>query len=389
MLDDKKLEKAIKSILKRLGKVNTLYIRKIATQIKKIGELSQSSVNAMVEMLEMGANVAEINQALQMATLMNSKDIYALYQQVLDDTYTDPRFADYLKNNPLPEPRRQRIARYANAVARQTAGSMVNLSNTTVVSQTYRNAVDLAILTVGSGVGDYKSAIRGTIKDIGQAGMQVRYPSGYHRRLDTAVRQNVIDGAKQIAVQASFEIGEHLGFDAVELSAHARPAPDHAPVQGRIFLNGDYEMMQIGSPFRDIDGKVYGGFRRPIGEWNCMHIPTPFSTEFSIRRFTPEQLDAFNEENEKGCIIGKKHYTTYQASQLMRQIETQIRREKDTAVAAQAAEDDELRADCQKRINALAARYTLVSKASGVAPRRDRMMVAGFKRAKTNQTSPK
>ena len=389
MLDERELEKAINSILSRLDVVNTLYIQKIAAQIRKIGELSPSSVNAMVEMLEMGANVAEINQALQMATTLNAQEVYALYQQVLNDTYTDTRFSAFLEDNPLPEPRRQRITRYANAVARQTAGAMVNLSNTTITSQTYRNAIDLAILTVGSGVGDYKSAMRSTIQQLGQAGMQVRYPSGYKRRLDTAVRQNIVDGAKQIAVQASFEIGEHLGFDAVELSAHARPAPDHAPVQGRVFLNGDYQMMQIGSPFKDIDGRVYSGFRRPIGEWNCMHIPTPFSTEYSIRRFTPEQLDAFNEENEKGCVIGKKHYTTYQASQLMRQIETQIRREKDTAVAAQAAGDDKLRADCQRRISTLAARYTMVSKVSGVGPRRNRMRVAGFKMVKLNATSPK
>lgn len=71
----------------------------------------------------------------------------------------------------------------------------------------------------------------------------------------------------------------------------------------------------------------------------------------------------------------------------MRRIECGIRREKDTAVAAQAAGDDQLRVDCQLRINHLSGLYKQVTDASGLTPRRERMTVEGFKQAKKDLIS--
>ena len=72
---------------------------------------------------------------------------------------------------------------------------------------------------------------------------------------------------------------------------------------------------------------------------------------------------------------------------MMRDIETQVRREKDAAVAAQAAGDDVLRQDCQRNINALVKRYAEVAKASGAAEKRQRMTVDGFRRAKVPENA--
>ena len=215
--------------------------------------------------------------------------------------------------------------------------------------------------------------------------MQVVYESGYHRRLDTAIRQNVIDGANQIAQNCSIMMGEELGYDAYEISAHARSAPDHEPIQGRVFSKADFDNIQNGRPFQDIDGTMYRAIRRPIGEWNCMHIAMSFSTKYSTRRYTDEQLKAWEAENKKGCVIEGKQYSIYQAGQLMREIETEIRRQKDVAVAAQRAGDDTLRQSCQKKINALSRKYNDVAKASGITPRRDRMTVQGFKAVSVNK----
>ena len=73
----------------------------------------------------------------------------------------------------------------------------------------------------------------------------------------------------------------------------------------------------------------------------------------------------------------------------MRRIECEIRREKDTAVAAQAAGDDQLRVDCQLRINHLSGLYKQVTDAFGLTPRRERMTVEGFRRAKILDKSEK
>lgn len=369
-------------LVNRFEEVNDFYIMKVAEQIARIGELNQSSINMLTVMAEMNENIAAINTKLAKVLKIATNDLYRLYEQALNETYTDPRFARALKETPFTEIQKQRLEHFAQAVSRQTAGTMQNLSNTTAVSSAYRDAVDKAVLAVSSGLGDYKSATRQVIRDLGHNGMQVQYESGYHRRLDTAIRQNIIDGAKQIAQQGSDMMGEELGYDAFEISAHARSAPDHEPIQGHVFLKEEFEKLQTQQPFQDVEGRQYEAVKRPIGEWNCMHFAMSFSTKYSARKYTDAQLQQFIDTNNAGCEIDGKQYTIYEASQLMRQIETETRREKEVANLARVAGDDDLRRECQKKINALARKYSSVAKASGIKPRKDRMRVEGFRMVK-------
>lgn len=380
MLTEQQLEAVLKIIQRRFDSLNTVYIRKIAEQIKKIGGLSQSSINRLTVMAEVTSDVTEITRMLANATALTIPEIYGIYQQAAQQAYTDDRFKSAFVSNPQALSRVEpRVNWLANAMARQTASMITNISNTTLVSRTYRDAVDTAITAVSSGLADYKAATRTALRTVGYNGMVVQYPSGYRRRLDTAIRQNVINGVNQIAQQGAMIAGEELGYDAVELSAHLRSAPDHEPVQGRVFLTAEFEKMQAGLPFVDVDGNAYLAFKRPIGEWNCMHIPLPFSTKHSVRRYTDAQLKDWKDRNDDGCDIDGKHYTTYAAGQLMRKMETEVRRLKDTANAARIAGDDVLRRQCQTQINAISVKYAQISSLSGIKQRRDRMVVEDFK----------
>ena len=380
MLTEQELEAVLKVIQRRFDSLNSLYIRKIAEQIKKIGGLSQSSINRLVIMAEVTSDVSEITRMLEQATLLTTNEIFALYQQAAQQVYTDDRFRQAFVSNPQAFSRVEpRVTWFANAMARQTANAVMNLSNTTLISRTYRNAVDTAITAVSSGLTDYKSATRAALRAVGYNGMVMQYPSGYRRRLDSAIRQNIINGANQIAQQGAAMAGEELGYDAVELSAHLRSAPDHEPVQGRVFLLAEFDKMQSGLPCVDVDGNAFAGFKRRIGEWNCMHIQLPFSTKHSVRRYTDAQLSDWKARNNAGCEIDGKHYTTYAAGQLMRKMETEVRRLKDTANAARIAGDDTLRRQCQTQINAISAKYAQISALAGIKQRRDRMVVEDFK----------
>lgn len=380
MLTEKQLEAAIAQITGRLDEVNRTLIKKIAAQILKIGQLNPTSINRILAMSDMGADMRDISRDLADATALNVRDIYAIYNMALRDSYTDPRFAVALKSRPLSPMQNDRLRQFAINAAAQTAAAMRNLSNTTAILPAYREAVDKAITAVSMGGMSYNEAARDIIRDLGYNGLQVQYESGYHRRLDTAVRQNIIDGVNQINQNASLEMGRALGYDAVELSAHANSAPDHEPVQGRVFLLAEFEKMQNGEPFQDVDGNHYEGFPRSIGEWNCMHIAMSFDTKTSIRRYTNEQLQQWKDDNAKGCDVDGKHYTLYQARQLMRQLETKVRREKDAAVAAKlnGNDMDERRAR-QRVINALSTKYYAVAQAAGLTPRGQRLSVEGFR----------
>ena len=382
MFDEVSIARAVDEVMKNIERVNQAYIQKIANQINKIGQLNASSINRITLMTEMGADIAEITNQLRAATQLTEQQMMVIYQRALDDMADDPRFSAALKHTEIKPEDTERINQYARAVSMQTAQQIENLSNTTSLMPRYKDAVDKAILAVNTGLTDYRSATRDVIRDLGTNGMQVYYESGYHRRLDTAIRQNIIDGANQIAQNCSDMMGEALGYDAVEITAHAMSAPDHEPVQGRVCLKAEFAKMQNGSDFQDIDGNSYEGFIRPIGEWNCKHFAMSFSTKYSKRKFTDEQLEQFAEANEKGCEIDGKHYTKYGASQLMRRIETQVRREKDVANAAKTVGDDVLRKQCQVRINQLMQKYNRVAATANLKPHRERTMVEGFRAVK-------
>lgn len=379
MLDELTLQNATNVILRHIEELTSDYIIMIAEQIAAIGGLNPSSVNRLILMMQWGKDINDITQRLAVATQKTAAEIAVLYQEVLNDTYSDPRFAEALKHTEITEADQARILKMAITVRNQTLDQLSNLSNTTAVSSNYKDAVDKAVIAVSSGMTDYSSAARQVLREVGGAGIPVVYSSGYKRRADSAVRQNIVDGANQIAQQASDMIGEALGYDAVEISVHAMSAPDHEPIQGHVFLKAEYEKMQNGEPFEDVDGHQFEAIKRPIGEWNCRHFAMSFSTQYSKRKYTDEQLADIAKKNEEGCDIDGKHYTKYGASQLMRQIETEIRKQKDIAIAAAAAGDEDLQAECQNKINELTAQYYSVARQAGLTPQRDRLQVPGFK----------
>ncbi len=74
-------------------------------------------------------------------------------------------------------------------------------------------------------------------QELNESGIRrVEYESekGRHhsQRLDTAVRRNLMDGVRQVSMNVQDEIGKEFGANGVELTVHAYPAPDHAPIQG-------------------------------------------------------------------------------------------------------------------------------------------------------------
>ena len=378
------MEKRVKKLLSKFDDINTFYIEKVAEQIATIGALSTSSMQIISVWASMYENINDINKKIAKAVNVSMPELKKLYADALNDVYYDDRFARALDETPLSEESKETLERYTESVYRQTHDTLVNLSNTTAVSETYREAVDKAVLTVSSGMSYYNSQIRNVLREMGGSGLQVEYESGFRRRLDSALRQNIVDGVKQIQQHASDMIGEDLGYDAKEISVHANSAPDHEPVQGHIFLNEEFQKLQTEQDCVDVEGRHFPAMRRPIAEWNCMHFAFSFSTKYSRPVYTTKQLDDFVEKNADGCDIDGKHYSLYEARQLMRQIETDIRRQKDIAVAAKAAGDMDLRRECQGKINRLTSKYDRVVEASGLDAHRDRMVVQGFRSVKVS-----
>lgn len=385
MLTDKQIAKALDLIDDRYHEVITKYLQKVGKTINEIGHLNQSSINLLVQLRRMGVDVKTIERELQKVTKLTKKDIRTLYRKAAQEANTDARFSYVTKG---VEPDSIRWEALVEDIWKQTAGAMDNLANSSVITDGYRSAIDDAVQAVTMGAADYNSTIRETVKRLGREGLQVEYESTYlaadgqlkhrRRRLDSAVRQNILDGIRQVQQKAQELIGEEIGADGVDITAHPNSAPDHEPVQGRRFDLENFQRMQSGQDFEDVDGNHYEGFERPITQWRCRHLIFYILLGVTRRMYTDEQLDGWQSKNQKGCVIDGKHYTNYEATQLMRSLETEIRKQKDTAVLAKASGDDVLRRECQSNINKLTKKYNSVAEAAGLRKQMQKTRVEGF-----------
>lgn len=380
MLTDEKVDEYFEKIRERIDSVNSRHIKEIGAQIQQIGKLNRASIRKLEQMQKFGASSEKMKRELARALKQSQPIVQELLEDAVRDEYHAAEFAAFVIGNDITDPKKNKpLQRYLEAVAKQTEETFQNWSNSTVIDQNYQEIISDAVDSVSRGVTDYGSAIRRSIKKYGGNGLSVEYESGAHRRLDTAIRQNILDGTRQVSQQCAKMIGEEIGADGVELSAHPYSALDHEECQGRQYTNENYEKMQSDQPFEDVDGKSYQAFKRPITQWNCRHFASPILIGISPRRYTDAQLAEWKRQNHKGIDLDGKHYTIYQASQYMRNLETEVRQQKEKAMLCEASGDDVGRRDAQWEITKAKAKYKQISELSGLKQRPEKMLVNGYK----------
>ena len=376
MLSERQLEALLKVFEARTQAVTEQYLTLMGEHLRDIGQLSDTDVHRLIQLKRMNANIETIKREIARAAGVMLEDVEEVFRQVAAD---DERFAREIfesdhtptvKFKPGSGALSTPVERVLKAQLRITAQEMANLSQTTIDSTLYREAVDVAVQTVQTGMTDYTSAIRSAMKRAAAEGLKVVYPSGYSRRLDTAVRQNILDGVRSINQDVFDQLGKDFGADGVEISAHELCATDHLPYQGRQYSKRDFERIQ-----NTLD--------RPFGMWNCKHTMYPIILGVSEPAHTEEELAQFARNSNAGITIDDVTMSRYEWSQQQRRLETRIRAQKDIAVAAKASGDMPARREAQRNINALQEQYTRISKAAGLDERPDKMTVAGFRKVKT------
>lgn len=368
-------ERAAKIFIRRYEALNEEYLEIIGERIRAIGRVSPTDLYRLERLRDIGADMEKLKRKLASETGKSLKELEKLLRQAADAAMKP---YDGLMN---AEPYLRNEIAEAMAAAQyiETARAMVNLSNTTVSSAAYQGLVDRAVSAVQLGAESYQSAIRSVLRGAAWDGLcvidntrKVRYASGLIRRLDTAARQNVLDGFRALMQRTRDEAGKAFGADGVEISAHMLCAEDHLPYQGRQFSLEEFE-------------RLNQTLRRPIakGIWNCSHVAEPIVLGISEPAYTEEELAEYRKSSVEQVTIDGKTRSRYQWTQEQRRIETAIRREKDVAIAAKAAGDDVLRRQCQQRINDLRKRYDRISREAGLEVRTDKMAVSGFRAVKT------
>ena len=248
----------------------------------------------------------------------------------------------------------------------QTLGMVDPRGRALPLQKAYRACTDFAFQQVITGAASYTEAIRQATRHLAAKGVRViDYESGAHTSLEAAVRRNILGGLGLMQEQISQTVHEQLGCDGWEIDAHANSAPDHEPIQGKQYPDVTYEALN-------------NSLVRRIGTLNCGHSAFPIILGVNRPQYTPEELEKFRADNEKGVTVDGVHYTGYQATQMQRKLERAIRDQKRRVMVDETAGDKERLAQDQTKLTLLRQRYAEFSKAAGLRTQHERTEVAGF-----------
>ena len=392
----------IERILQRQIKANEKILKEIGKVLGEIGELSPSNAYTIKQQIKYGESLDKIVKILSETSKINQKEIYKMLENdaIINLNKTKKYFkAKNLDFIPYEEniPLKQKVMEVASATLKEysnisrTAGLRFLNSKGKVVSkgikEAYKEIIDDAILNVSTGKQSFYEALKDQLETIGSYGVRsLQYEEGYSRRIESAMRMNIQDGLNRLSIAQQELVGNQFDSDGWEVTVHANPAPDHERVQGHIFSNKEFAKLQEFDYFgviKDIDGNVYmrDGFAkiRPIGQLNCYHRANAIVIGVDKPLYTEEQLKKIREENNKKIEYNGREYTKYEATQIQRRLETELRRTREEKITLKAGNqsgnlNDKI-SKLTKRERHLLEEYHKLSKIGGLAEKLERTRV--------------
>ena len=394
MKDDKKLELLLEKFYNRFNQYNTKVLEKLGEAIKKFDGVSPSMAHQIAQELKYGTDIEDLMAELSLLSGKSIKDIEEAFDLVAEENVAfaevyakakNMEFVDY-KNN-------EQLQRLVKGIAGETNATFKNISKTRAIGfvlkdkygnkifkdlkKTYIDLIDEAVYKVSTGTTDYQSAMRGVMKQLADSGVKIHeekvgYPSGYNRRIDSSVRQNVLTGVRKVNITTQKIVGRQFGANAIELSLTFPCADDHAPYEGKIYTHKEFENIQ-------------SSLDRPFFQWNCRHFGFQVVKGISQPQYTQKYLDQKHaQEHEEFYFEGKK-INQVEANDLMRKIETSIRRNKDAQIIGRSAGNKEIVANSQQNIIALTHKYNELSKVSNLPTYKNRLVVSGYRRVNASK----
>lgn len=389
MKDDKKLELLLERFYQRYNKYNTKVLEKLGEAIKKFDGVSPSTAHKIAQELKYGTDINDLMAELSKLSGKSIKDVEEAFDIVAQENVAfaevyakakNMEFVDYKDN--------EQLQKLVKGIAGETNATFKNISNTKMVGfvlkdengnkvfknlkKTYNDLIDEAVLNVTTGTTDYQSSMRGVIKQLADSGVKIHeekvgYQSGYNVRIDSAVRQNVLTGVRQVNLEVQKQVGRDFGADGVEISAHSPCAEDHLSIQGKQFSNAEFK-------------KLNASLERPIGEYNCRHFVFSIVLGVNQPSYSNKMLNQMNRESQSIVEYEGKKYTSYEATQVQRKLETAIRKEKDRQIIARASGDKDGVGTAQSNISTLTSKYNDFSKNAGLDTYKERLTVSGYHR---------
>lgn len=386
-MDNNKLKLAEERFYSRFEALNSEILQEFGKTISKFEGLSVSEAHILAQQMKNGREIDKIMEDLEKASQLSRKDLEELLEIAAEENiefanvYYEAKGMDKVSYKDSKQ-----FQDIVKSVEKTTQGVFANLSNTTAIKllkdngegylkgirEAYEDVIDRCVLAVSTGQNNYQKAMYDTIKQLSNSGVKKVYYENegkkpYARRLDSSVRQNILEGVRQVNIGIQEQVGKEFGADGVEVSHHVNCAPDHIHIDGQQFSKKKFE-------------KINNNLTRPVASMNCRHFVFSIVLGVSSPLYTKKQLEEDRKNNEKGFEYEGKHYTLYEGEQLQRKIELAVRQQKDLQIIAKASNDKDTISKSQSNITQLTQKYKELSKISGLPTKMDRMRVVGYKR---------
>lgn len=328
MLTPAELERIPVEIQKLILNLSIKIMEDVVDRIHAIDDISRTADYEIHLLNQLGLSSKTIRKIIQQTLKKTDVEIDNIYAGIIKEGYsrdedlykaTGKPFTRFDDNIPLQQ--------LIEAVKSQTKNEIKNITQTTafrVSGGNYISTADYlkqklsdAVMDITSGAFDYNKVIMETTKEMTRSGVRaVEYESGWHNRIEVATRRAIMTGVTQVTGRINDMNAEKLETDFFEVSWHGTARPEHQKWQGRVYSKKELET-------------VCGlGTGPGLCGWNCYHSYYPFLPGISKRTYTDKELDKMNaKENEKKKYKGKE-YTSYEATQYQRRLETLMRKQR-------------------------------------------------------------
>ena len=356
----------------------------IVRRTKKTGQITSTADYQINKLLILGNSTEMIEQEIKRLTGKTDPELWELYDKVSNWEYV--RYEDAYREingsfTPLEE--NEQVQQWSQAVISQTSNEIQNITQSlgmtvdmgggrkafTPLSQYYQTYLDQACMDIVTGAFDYNTVLRRVVRELSSSGLRtIDYASGYSSRAPVAARRAIMTGVSQLSAQINEMIARDLNTNTYEVTWHAGHRPSHW-WGGNIYTKQElHDICHLG----DVDG-LCGA--------NCRHSYFAFVPGYSIRTYTPEQLQELEDRDREIRIWQGKQYNAYEATQKQRQMETTMRaqREKITLLKKGEAEQIDIEAAQARYINSL-RQYQSFSKRMELPEQMERVYMDGLGR---------
>lgn len=305
----------------------------IIRRIKKAGKITSTADYQINRLLILGYSSEDIEKMIKDALNASYPDMFELYDQVIDWEYVRNKdIYEQVNQKFIPFEENGELQQAVETLIRQTGSELENITRSlgfyldygngrrvlTPLAEIYQKYLDGACMDIVSGAFDYNSTLRRVVTQLTNSGLRkIDYASGHTNRVDVAARRAVMTGITQLTGHIADMNAVKLGTDFFEVAWHAGARPTHQVWQGKVYSRDElYSICGLGT-VTGLEGA------------NCYHERYPFIPGVSERNWSDEWLEEQNRKENTPKQFKGKEYTTYEAKQHQRQMETAMRAQRE------------------------------------------------------------